>query len=273
MRFIKNSFIYLYKNFLHLFLFSLVPALFSGLLLNPFKMIEFVNKYPRTIVKNFGDIFYGIFDISWLRCLLYVFAIIILAIFVSVILGVIENHFRSGKRNVKSIKGYINNNILTVLLNFFVLALAVFVVSFLATTVIYLFHILFSGLNCSPNGGSIALSIIIVVLYFCANFSLNLLMLLNIPNMIITGYTFKNSIGGTFNFIGKNFVWLLLGSLVPFVITIPLVSIATDSGWLLLVNSICVLFSIMYYSSFIMVSYFDLNNLNRYDNRKYYNFK
>ena len=271
MRFIKNSFVYLYKNFLYIFLFSLLPALFSGLLLKPFKMIEFVNSYPKNTVKNFGDIFYAIFDISWLNCLLYVFAIIILAIFVSVIFGVMENHFRSGKRNYKSIKGYINNNILTVLLNFFVLAVAIFIVTFLATTIIYLFHILFSGLNCSPNGLCIALSIIIV--YFCANLSLSLLLLLNIPNMIITGYTFKNSIGGTFNFIGKNFVWLLLGLLVPFVVTIPLVSLATGSGWLLLVNVVCVLFSIMYYSSFIMVSYFDLNNLNRYDNRKYYNFK
>ena len=72
MRYIKLNFKYLIKNILFVFLLSLIPAIFMGSLLNPFKFLEFVNNYANIVVVNFADIFYNIIDISWLKLLFYV---------------------------------------------------------------------------------------------------------------------------------------------------------------------------------------------------------
>lgn len=273
MKNIKDSFVYMYKNILYLFLFAIVPSVLIGIFLSPFKFIEFINIYPSLAISKFGDIFYAIIDISWLKLLLYVLGIIILSIFVSLILGMIENHFRSGKRNIKNFKGFINNNIMNVFINLIILFISYFIISFLGATFIYLFHILISGIGATPNVFSIIIASIFVVIYFCLNICFTLICLLNIPNMQINGYNFKNSLGGVFNLLYKNPVELLLGMLIPYVIIIPTISLTTNSKLVMLFNALGVFICLIYYSSFIMVSYFSLNNLNRYDNRRYYNIK
>ena len=63
MRYIKLSFKYLIKNILFLFLLSLVPAIFIGSLLSPFKFLEFINNYPKLTITAFADFFYSIIAI------------------------------------------------------------------------------------------------------------------------------------------------------------------------------------------------------------------
>lgn len=274
MRYIKLSFKYLIKNGLFLFLLGLIPAIFIGLVLSPFKFLEFINNYTSIAVVNFGNIFFGVVDISWLKLLFYVLAFALLGICVSVIIGFIENHFRSGKRNYYSFKNYINNNILVVLLNLITISVLNFVLQFLCATLIYLFHLMFAGVNASANVGSLIVAIIIFVLYFIISSIYSMVLTLNIPNMMINGYTFKQSLSSTINSLTKNFINLLLAFLLPFILIIPLISIFNFSGVALsIVNCICVLISIMYYSALVMTAYFDINNINRYDNRKYYSIK
>lgn len=273
MKNIKDSFVYIYKNFLYLFLFALVPAVLLGVFLSPFKFIEFINTYPSTAISKFADVFYALVDISWIKLLYYVIAVVVLSLFVSLILGMIENHFRSGKRNLKNFKSFINNNIMNVFCNFLMLFIIYFILSFLSTTFIYLFHILISGIGATPNVFSIIIASLFVVLYFCLNLGFSLISFLNIPNMLINGYNFKNSLGGVFNLLYKNRVELLLGMLIPYIIIIPTISLTTNSKLIILFNILGILICLIYYSSFIMVSYFSLNNLNRYDNRRYYNIK
>lgn len=273
MRYIKLSFKYLIKNALFLFLISLVPALFFGSLLSPFKFLNFINNYSSMVVTGFADIFYGLIDLSWLKALFYVLSIALLALAVSIIIGAIDNHFRSGKKNYYKVKNYINNNILVVLINLLLIFVINFIISLLSATMIYLFHILFSGLNASASIGCIIVAIIMFTIYFCIMIIVSMVVMLNIPNMLINGYTFKQSISNTVNVIGKNFINLILGFLVPYIVIIPLISIFSFSNVALhIVNVVCLIISIMYYSSFVMTSYFDLNNMMRYDNRKYYNF-
>ena len=111
MRYIKLSFKYSVKNILFLFLMSLIPAIFIGSLLSPFKFLEFINNYASLTIVSFADIFYSIIDISWLKVLFYCLALGLISVFVSIIVGEIENHFRSGKKNFYNFKNYINNNI------------------------------------------------------------------------------------------------------------------------------------------------------------------
>ena len=274
MRYIKLSFKYLIKNILFVFLLSLIPAIFMGSLLSPFKFLEFINNYANLVVMGFGDIFYSIIDISWLKLLFYVIGFGLLGICVSIIIGFIENHFRSGKRNYFNIKNYINNNILAVVLNLIIITITNFIVSFLCGTIIYLFHIMIAGLNSAPNAGLVVLAIIMFTVYLCVMAVVSMVLFLNIPSMNLNGYTFKQSLSGTINFISNNFINLLLAVFVPILITIPLISIFNFSNVALhIVNCICIIISIMYYTSFVMTAYFVLNNIMRYDNRKYYSIK
>ncbi|MBE5745788.1 MAG: hypothetical protein E7359_00665 [Clostridiales bacterium] len=272
MRYIKLSFKYLIKNILYLFLMSLIPAVLFGGLLSPFKFIEFINNYTSLTIVSFSNMFHALIDVSWLKVLFYVICLGVLGLVVSIIIGAIENHFRSGKKNYLKIKNYINNNLLVVLLNIILIFVINFIVSFLCATLIYLFHIMFAGLNSSANVGCVIVAIIVFALYFCVMAIVSMTLLLNIPNMLINGYNFKQSISNTINVIGKNFINLLLAYILPYAVIIPLISIFSFSSVAIhIVSGVCMVISIMYYSSFVMTAYFDLNNIMRYDNRKYYN--
>lgn len=271
MRYIKLSFKYLIKNMLFLFLMSLIPAVFIGSLLSPFKFLEFINNYANLTVINFADIFYAIVDISWLKILFYVIGLTLFAVVLSIIIGAIDNHFRSGKRNYTKIKNYINNNVLVVLMNIILIFVINFIVSFLCSTIIYLFHILFVGQNATANVGCIIIGILLFTVYFCVMAVTSIVLMLNIPNMLLNGYGFKQSISSTINSIGKNFLYLVIAYVIPYAVIIPLISIFNFSNIALhIINVICFIISIMYYSAFVMTAYFDLNNIMRYDNRKYY---
>lgn len=274
MRYIKLSFKYCVKNILFLFLMSLIPAIFIGSLLSPFKFLEFINNYSSLAVTGFADIFYSIIDISWLKILFYVIALCLIGVFASVIVGEIENHFRSGKRNYGNYKHYVNNNLLIVLLNLSIFVVINFIVSFLCGTLIYLFHVILSGLNSTAGVASVVVAIILFTLYFCVICLSGLAILINVPNMMINGYNFKQALSSTINLIGKDFFNLALAFLLPFVIIIPLISIFNFSGIALgIVNTICLIISIIYYSSCALTAYFDLSNITRYDERKYFQIK
>ena len=274
MRYIKLTFKYCIKNILFLFLMSLIPAVFIGSLLSPFKFLEFINNYAKITVVNFGDIFYSIIDISWLKILFYILAFAILSLFLSIIVGEIENHFRSGKKNYFNVKHYINNNILTILLNLLIFVVINFIVSFLCGTIIYLFHVMLCGLNSSASVACVIIAIIIFTLYFCVICLSGLAILINTPNMLFNGYNFKQAISSTINLIGKDFFNLVLAYLLPFVIIIPLISIFNFSSIALhIVSIVCIIISVIYYSSFALTAYFDLSNITRYDERKYFQIK
>jgi len=163
---------------------------------------------------------------------------------------------------------------MVVLLNLIVFTIINFIISFLCGTVIYVFHILIAGLNSSANVATIIIAIIIFTLYLGSMIFVSLVLLMNVPNMLFNGYTFKQSIASSINLISKNLLSLIFAFIIPFVLYIPLISIFNFSSVALkIVNIICLIIAIMYYSSLAMTMYYDLSNLTRYDERKYYNIK
>ena len=163
---------------------------------------------------------------------------------------------------------------MVVILNLVIFCVINFILSFLYGTIVYLFHILIAGLNTHANVALIIISIILGAIYFCLIVMVGLIALLNIPNMSFNGYNLKQSVSNSINLVSKNYFGLILACILPFAIIIPLVSIFNFSSVALhIINVICLIISIMYYSSFTMTAYFDLLGLTRYDERKYYNIK
>lgn len=270
MKFIKSTLKYVVKNFLFLFLMSVIPAIFLGAVLSPFKAIEFINTYSATPVLTFGTIFNGLLDFGILQLLLILVAIMLLAIFASAIMGQIEQQFRSGKSNFERIKEHVNNNILIILANLVAFFVIIFIFMFVTSAILFLTHLLISDINTSPTVLNVIISNIILSSVLVLITLIGSIILVNTANMMSQGTQFKDSISSSIKLTQKNSFNLTLATLAPILIIAIFVSLFTYSASLPIINILGVLVLIMYYTSLAMTSYFELAKLDRYDNRKKY---
>lgn len=271
MKYLKNSLSYIFKNFLYIFLLALAPTAFIGGLLSPFKLFEFMTNYSGIVVNNFGDIFYSLVDFKILPIFLTILAIVVLAIFVSLTIGQMENHMRSGKLNYKGMSQYLNNNITVVVMNLSLILLIWFVLQFLLSAILMLLHLIISGIGNAPNVANIIVAIIFCAFKFALFLQLTAIVLLTIPNMLISGYPTKQAISNAIKILNKNNFKFLFAMLMPFVIIIPLACLL-KGNLVYITNVFGTLILFMYYTALGMTSYFELSSIPRYDNRKYYNY-
>lgn len=273
MRFIKLGSKYFGKNCWWLLLIWLVPSIFIGWLTGPFQIVEFMNVYPNTVISGFGDIFKILMPISWQKTVFAVLGILLVSVFLSMSVGEIESHMRSGKLSFKEVFSYVNNDILVVLINILVIEIIYVLLTFVLGSVLFLFHLLISGLSSTAS----VLGVIIAIILCCAVLFIYAMcvgmFLINIPNMITNGYSFKEGVSSTAQLIGKSAFKLILAYLLPYVIVVPLVSLLCRTNVIWLANIICFWLTSTFYSCVTMTAYFELSDTNRYDNRKYYNYK
>lgn len=273
MKFIKLGGKYALKNSWWLMLIWLLPSIFVGLCCAPFQIVQFMNTYPTTTISSFADIFNILMPVSWLKIVFALLGILLVAVFLCMAIGQTESHMRSGKLKFREIFSYINNDILVVLINIIVLEIIYLVITFVFGSIIFLFHLLISGLSNAPSVLCVIIAIIlccaILVIYALANIE----MLINIPNMVSNGYSLKEGLSNTTQIIGKNTFKLLIAYLLPYIIIIPLVSLLCKTNVLWVANIIGYLIMTVYYSAVTMTAYFELSDTSRYDNRKYYSYK
>ena len=149
MKYFKLTFDYLKKkNILYVLLFAVVPTIFIGALLRPFALFEFICNYPSMVVTGFGSIFNSLFSFTFLDVFLFILGIFIVSIFVSMMIGQLENHMRSGKINLKSSITFLNNNFLVVFVNLLILIILLFVLLFLYSAIMCFRSIYFICSNC-----------------------------------------------------------------------------------------------------------------------------
>lgn len=273
MKFIKLGSTYFFKNSWWMMLIWLLPSIFAGLLIGPFQIVQFMNVYPSTPIGGFSDIFKILMPFEWLKIIFVILGILLVAIFLCMAFGETESHMRSGKLRFKEIFSYVNNDILVTLVNVLLIVVIYAVLTFLLGSILFLLHLLLSGLSNVPTVLNIIIAIVFCVAILIVFTFAVLLFLINIPNMISNGYSFKEGISSTMQLISKNTFKLLLAYLVPYLIIIPLVSGLCRTNALWVANILCFLVTMSYYSSLTMTVYYELSNTSRYDNRKYYNYK
>lgn len=271
MEFIKLTFLYIKKNFLILFLYAIIPTIFVGIILNPFSLFEFLVKYPTLVVTNLGSLLGIMFNASIWNIILVLLGVLIICMFASMSLGQIENHMRSGKIKLKSSVALLNNNFIVVAINVVVLFLLMLLFEFIYCSFLCLIHLIFSGLNSTPNLFTIILAIILASIVFILFIQIASMLLLNIPNMTINGYPVKQAFINSIKLLEKKNFKFMFSLLLPFIIIIPLVCLL--KGKLIMIANVVGIFMLfMYIPPLIMTSYFELSNTQRYDNRKYFNY-
>lgn len=272
MKYFKLAFKYLFKNVGYISLIWLLPALFLGFFCGPFRIIEFMNLYPTTTIAQFSDIFKILMPTDWLAILLSILAVLLVSIFLSMVFGEMESHMRSGKFRFKNLFAYVNNDILVVFANIVFLAIIYVGIMLIFGSIAFLLHLVMSGLAGVATTLNIIITIVLAVCVLVLYTFLTSVFLINIPNMITNGYSLKEGLSSTIQLIGKSGFNILIGYLLPYVVFIPFVSLLckTNASWV--ANVVCVFLQYAYYSSLTMTSFFELSNLPRYDNRKYYNY-
>ena len=273
MKFIKLGGKYAFKNIWWIGLLWLVPSVFVGLCCGPFQVVEFMNNYPTTAISGFGDVFKLLMPFGWQRVVFTILGILIIGICLSLFVGQSESHMRSGKLNFKEIFSYVNNDILVVLVNVIVLELINIFTTFIFGSIIFLFHLILSGLSNVPTVLCSIIAIVIcvgILLIYCLTTAM---FLINIPNMISNGYSLKEGISSTSQLLGKSTFSLVLAYLLPYVVIIPFVSLLCKTNALWVANILSYFILTIYYSGLTMTAYFELSDTTRYDNRKYYNYK
>ncbi len=267
MKLFKDSWAYIYKNWWYLLLWALPVGVFAGILFEPFKSIKFIANFKNLTVNSFADIFNGLFNFSFKGVVFFLLAFVIISVAVSVILGFIENNMRSGKKDFKEILKYFNNNVIIVMVNLIIFVAIMFVIKFLLAALLFMFFILFSGLKSQPNVGTIILSCVLIVGSIVLSLQIFSVFIINIPNMIINGFNFKNALYSSMKYVNKTNFKMLLACILPFVLIFASV-ILTNGFWL--VNLILTMVLFVYYCALSMVAYFYVSDTARYDNRKYY---
>lgn len=267
MKLFKDSWAYIYKNWWYLLLFALPVGLLGGICYKPFKSIAFIRNFVGLKVDSFADIFNIMFNFSFKGVIFFILGFLALCVCASVVLGFIENHMRSGKKDYKEVLKFFNNNFLIVVINLIVFVLLLFVIKFILSALLFMFFVLFTGLNNTPNVGTIILTSLLVAGVQVLVVQIFSIFMINVPNMMINGFSFKNALYNSIKFVNKTNFKMLVAGILPFVV-ILLLTILTNSFWL--VNFLLVVILFVYYSALSMVAYFNVSDTTRYDNRKYY---
>lgn len=272
MRYIKLCFNYLFKSGWYVWLLWLLPSIFVGFCCMPFGIIKFINIYPSITISHFGDMFWALMPVTWLNVLFAVLGIVLVSIALSMAIGQMESHMRSGKLSFKEIFSYVNNNILVTLVNVAIMFIINVVMTFLLGAILFLFHILFSGLSNTPSVINVIFAVILCAAHLVLFMFVMAIFSINIPNMISNGYSFKEGISSSVSLVGGSAFKLALSFLLPFAVIIPFVSFLAKTNVFWIANIVCSVLVLSYYTVLLMTTYFEISNTNRYDNRKYYNY-
>jgi hypothetical protein len=251
--------------------FTVVPGVFIGSFVKPFKIFSFIVTYKTTTIKNYDSIFNAFFDFSWSKVLNTFFASVLIVLFISALLGNIENHFRSGKINLSQSYSFINNNVLAAMVYYIIFAILLFLFKILLSLVIFTFHIIFSGINNAPTNLNYIIAVLIIfgaILLFCyliSNF------IIALPVTLNYGYSVRDSLSNANELLDKKVNFLVYCIIIPLLFVASLIILGNVFNFLIVSNILCMIFALMYYPTLAYVAYFDLALINRYDNKnKYY---
>ncbi len=272
MKFIGSTIQYIFKNFLFIFIFALIPSYFFAMSLDT----ENIHALADAVFRGgdhlqFSQIFHFISFVNgrgWPYSLVCFAA---MAVCLPMLFGFIEKHMRIGSRSFKGLAGRFNTNFLSTL----IVAVVFFVLYELWALITS--GILF-GEFCLLSGAAVAvvvpLTYFAMLAVFCYVASLLLLWL---PCLLMTGYNFMDALGysnqlnsekrsGLFHAVflpaaaAAVAELLVAGVFGPRNIRIPV----------FVIMELVFIFMLLYYCGLMYVAYFRLTGEERADLRKKY---
>ncbi len=270
MKILRDTLTYIGKNLIFVLGFAMLPACFLGGMLQPFSITNFIINYKNLTVNNFGDILTPLFGVNWVDVVNWSLAFILIVFVFSAFLGNMENHFKSGKLALTNTLNFINNTLLIVLTYTVLLLLGYLAMKFALALVVFIMHIVFGCLGAVPTIALFVINTLITVVVMAFEGYLLAFCLVAAVDTIICGYSVGTSFSDAGDLLSKKFYKVMLLTIIPFVIILPLIILGNLFGFLVVSNIISLAILFMYYPVLGFTMYFDFSRLSRYDNVKRY---
>lgn len=269
MRSIAATLQYIFKNFLFIFVFALIPSYFFAASLD----LENIRALAQALLSAENPEFLQVFSfLSFVNARGWVFSVIcliLLVICLPLLFGFIEKHMRIGSRSFKGIWGRFNTNFLSTLV-VGVLFLAMYELwALIASGLIYGSTLMFSD-----AAGSVAAVLVYFVMLALISY-LASIFLLWLPCLLITGYNFMDALSYSNQlYAGKKgglFLAVFVPGAVSGVVTLLVVGVFAPMHVqmpVFLIEEILFLLLMLYYSALMFVAYFRLTGEERADLQK-----
>lgn len=271
MKFIGSAFGYVFKNFLFIFLFALIPSYFYAMSLD----LNNIHALTDSLFSGENPEFLQIFDfISFVNGKRWVFSLVCfvtLLACLAMLFGLIEKHMRIGSRSYKGVAGRFNTNILSTLAVGLVILAVYELWSLIASGFIFMITFLLDGLACTV---AVCVAYFGMVAIICWIMSVLLLWL---PSLLITGFSFMDALSYSNQLYGGSRGGLFLAVYLPCaagaVVELLVAGVFGPGNVqvpVFVIMELLFIILILYYSALMFTAYFRLAGEERADLRKKY---
>ncbi len=264
MKYVKLAFQYMkHKKFWLLALFSVVPSIAISFFSSFSSTIAlFINFFDRKSY-SFADVYSSISELRWTSFIVLVFIVIVLALLLSIIIGTIQRHMRTGCFAITNVFKRINEN---------------FFASFISLVAVFLFITLYGLIiSCVISAwyfitrnqiATFVLSLIFVIAFFVIFMIMLTLLSLTCPNMVCTGQKLWDSVSISIKAVRPKLFQLLVAFTLPLLLffAVQVGIIFADIRTLqIILDSIMMIFISCYYPVIIFAAYYDIFEKDRED--------
>ncbi|HEY8390416.1 MAG TPA: hypothetical protein VIL26_05645 [Clostridia bacterium] len=271
-KYVKMASSYMFKTLPYFFFVALIPAAILGFFGPPCSNILYfyenfnvpISPMPTGFKEVLNDMF-AYFKNGWI--LITQFSISL--IFVSLIIGLMERHLRSGRFGFKRPLRRINDSLLA-LLPVFITALVVEILfSLISSGIVTLAHYIFSDFGRTPTILSWTVSIIAFIALQLLVIEIYSICLLVPPTYMIAGYPYLSSISYATKLRHEDSFKIYFACLWPYLV-IFLVGLVSRMLNLLdiPINILCYVFVYLYFSSLSMTVYYERTGTERMDYKR-----
>lgn len=264
MKYIKLTFQYIGgKSFWKLIIITLLPSLLFAIFASFSKVAKFFINFFKQDLVNFKNIYSNLTDVSLNYLLLIVLSLIVFSAIISIIIGTLQRHMRTGKFAIKNIFKRINENFLPSIFTLLLLYALIYFFG-LSISLIIAFWISITGSKIATLILSACFTFILFLLFsYCtALFSLIC------PFMVATGANvfaaISASIRSARNHI-KNIMFAFVLPLIPLFFLQYMSALINIWVFHLIIDTFFVSALLCYYPVLIFVTFYDIEELDRED--------
>ena len=273
MKYTLQSSKYVFKNFIYLFPFAILPALFFAVSTDKTAIVEVIKALTSGNISTWT--FSGLFNAisilnfgSWKSILFGQTGVILIIFCVALMMALLEKHMRIGKRTFNGLMGKLNDNFMSTLC----VVLTVLVIYELWALLLSAFLFLLSRITIVPMAYSLAI-LVFLAFHILLMTSVGAIYLW-LPCMQITGFRVFEALLYSYQLMSAVKWKIMLAQIGVLVVVEGLVCVCAT--YLVVPLAFRIVVAVLYagvmmiYCVRMQIAYFDRDNIERADIRKYY---
>lgn len=269
-KYLEQTFSYIKKHIWLPAVIMTVPAVVACFLSTPYWEVAFVAGFDGAPYKSVGDTFHLIFGDSWKYIWPAVLVSLVQIFGAAFLMSVMDRHFRTGRLSFRSPLTMVNNSVFPIAVGVVVMGGFSVLWRFVLFGLVSLIQVS-AGAMALPAGVAVATIAVVAVGMFVIHVIAITPMLFWAPIMFIYGYKFRDAAASSFKLIaGKKLYRALLLPMIVCAGLQLLVGFLQLAAWaVIIINFAVFLLTNSYVAAFIMLTFYDISELDRRDLKPY----